>query len=119
SGGLARLPDAAQDQFPLPRQHSGGTHCARRRPLHGSCETRRHARHPGMARASRSGRRGVQEWLSFYFKSPVRAAGLYPEHDLFIQLMKLKNTLRYLRGEELITYLGIEYSDYVLCSPSV
>jgi myo-inositol-1-phosphate synthase len=56
-------------------------------------------------------RLGIQEWLSFYFKSPMTAPGLYPEHDLFIQLMKLKNTLRYLRGEELITHLGLEYYD--------
>ncbi len=56
-------------------------------------------------------RRGIQEWLSFYFKSPMTAPGLYPEHDLFIQLMKLKNTLRHLRGEELITHLGLEYYD--------
>jgi myo-inositol-1-phosphate synthase len=54
---------------------------------------------------------GIQEWLSFYFKSPMTAEGLYPEHDLFIQLMKLKNTLRHLRGEELITHLGLEYYD--------
>ena len=54
---------------------------------------------------------GVQEWLSFYFKSPMTAPGLYPEHDLFIQLMKLKNTLRHLRGEDLITHLGLEYYD--------
>jgi myo-inositol-1-phosphate synthase len=54
---------------------------------------------------------GLQEWLSFYFKSPMSAPGLYPEHDLFIQLMKLKNTLRHLRGEELITHLGLEYYD--------
>jgi myo-inositol-1-phosphate synthase len=52
---------------------------------------------------------GIQEWLSFYFKSPQTAPGLYPEHDLFIQLQKLKNTLRYLRGEDLITHLGREY----------
>ena len=56
-------------------------------------------------------RLGIQEWLSFYFKSPMTAPGLYPEHDLFIQLMKLKNTLRHLRGEELITHLGLEYYD--------
>ena len=56
--------------------------------------------------AKRAGMHGIQEWLSFYFKSPVHAPGLYPEHDLFIQLMKLKNTLRYLKGEELITHLG-------------
>jgi myo-inositol-1-phosphate synthase len=61
--------------------------------------------------AKRVGYSGVQEWLSFYFKSPMHAPGLYPEHDLFIQLMKLKNTLRYLRGEELITHLGREYYD--------
>ncbi len=54
---------------------------------------------------------GIQEWLSFYFKSPMSAPGLYPEHDLFIQLMKLKNTLRHLRGEQLITHLGLEYYD--------
>jgi myo-inositol-1-phosphate synthase len=54
---------------------------------------------------------GIQEWLSFYFKSPMTVPGLYPEHDLFIQLMKLKNTLRHLKGEELITHLGLEYYD--------
>jgi len=54
---------------------------------------------------------GIQEWLSFYFKSPMTAPGLYPEHDLFIQLMKLKNTLRHLKREELITHLGLEYYD--------
>ncbi len=61
--------------------------------------------------AQRSGMKGIQEWLSFYFKSPMTAPELYPEHDLFIQLMKLKNTLRHLRGEELITHLGLEYYD--------
>jgi myo-inositol-1-phosphate synthase len=61
--------------------------------------------------AKRAGMSGIQEWLSFYFKSPQHAKDLYPEHDLFIQLMKLKNTLRYLRGEELITHLGLEYYD--------
>jgi myo-inositol-1-phosphate synthase len=61
--------------------------------------------------AQRAGMGGIQEWLSFYFKSPMHAPGLYPEHDLFIQLMKLKNTLRHLRGEELITHLGLEYYD--------
>jgi myo-inositol-1-phosphate synthase len=61
--------------------------------------------------AKRAGMHGIQEWLSFYFKSPVHAPGLYPEHDLFIQLMKLKNTLRYLKGEDLITHLGREYYD--------
>ncbi len=54
---------------------------------------------------------GIQEWLSFYFKSPMTAEGLYPEHDLFIQSMKLKNTLRHLKGEEMITHLGLEYYD--------
>jgi myo-inositol-1-phosphate synthase len=54
---------------------------------------------------------GIQEWLSFYFKAPMTVPGLYPEHDLFIQLMKLKNTLRHLKGEELITHLGLEYYD--------
>ncbi|MCX8174879.1 MAG: inositol-3-phosphate synthase [Candidatus Micrarchaeota archaeon] len=62
--------------------------------------------------AQRAGMRGIQEWLSFYFKSPMHAEGLYPEHDLSIQHMKLKNTLRYLMGERLITHLGIEYYDY-------
>jgi myo-inositol-1-phosphate synthase len=61
--------------------------------------------------AYRAGLKGIQEWLSFYYKSPMAAPGLYPEHDLFIQLMKLKNTLRYLKGEELITHLGLEYYD--------
>jgi myo-inositol-1-phosphate synthase len=54
---------------------------------------------------------GIQEWLSFYWKSPMTAPGLYPEHDLFIQLMKLKNTLRHIKGESLITHLGLEYYD--------
>lgn len=61
--------------------------------------------------AQRAGMRGVQEWLSFYFKAPQTAPGLYPEHDLFIQLMKLKNTLRHMMGEDLITHLGLEYYD--------
>jgi len=61
--------------------------------------------------AQRSGMRGIQEWLSFYFKAPMTAPGLYPEHDIFIQLMKLKNTLRWMRGEDLITHLGLEYYD--------
>jgi myo-inositol-1-phosphate synthase len=61
--------------------------------------------------AQRCGMKGVQEWLSFYFKSPMTAPKLYPEHDIFIQLMKLKNTLRHLRGEDLITHLGLEYYD--------
>jgi myo-inositol-1-phosphate synthase len=61
--------------------------------------------------AHRCGMKGIQEWLSFYFKSPMCAPELYPEHDLFIQLMKLKNTLRYIKGEDLITHLGLEYYD--------
>ena len=59
--------------------------------------------------AARAGLKGIQEWLSFYFKSPMVAEGLYPEHDLFIQLTKLKNTLRHVAGEELITHLGLDY----------
>ena len=62
--------------------------------------------------AQRADLAGVQEWLSFYFKSPQTAPGLYPEHDLFIQQTKLKNTLRYLMGEEQITHLGVEYYEY-------
>jgi myo-inositol-1-phosphate synthase len=61
--------------------------------------------------AQRAGMKGIQEWLSFYFKAPQTAPGLYPEHDIFIQLMKLKNTLRHLQGEDLITHLGLEYYD--------
>ncbi len=59
--------------------------------------------------AQRAAMTGIQEWLSFYFKSPQCAPNLYPEHDLFIQLKKLKNTLRYLMGEEQITHLGLDY----------
>ncbi len=59
--------------------------------------------------AKRAGMGGVQEWLSFYFKAPQTAPELYPEHDLFIQHKKLKNTLRYMMGEDLITHLGLEY----------
>jgi myo-inositol-1-phosphate synthase len=61
--------------------------------------------------AQRAGLKGIQEWLSFYFKAPMTAPKLYPEHDLFIQLMKLKNTLRWMKGEDLITHLGHEYYD--------
>ena len=61
--------------------------------------------------AQRAGMKGVQEWLSFYFKAPQTAPGLYPEHDIFIQLLKLKNTLRHMKGEDLITHLGLEYYD--------
>jgi len=59
--------------------------------------------------AQRAGMGGIQEWLSFYYKSPQVAPGLYPEHDLFIQLTKLKNTLRWIMGEDQITHLGREY----------
>jgi len=59
--------------------------------------------------AQRAGMKGIQEWLSFYYKSPMAAPGLEPEHDLFIQQTKLKNTLRYLMGEDQITHLGLEY----------
>ena len=59
--------------------------------------------------AKRAGKYGIQEWLSFYFKNPIVQKDLYPEHDLSIQLSKLKNNLRYLMGEELITHLGVEY----------
>jgi myo-inositol-1-phosphate synthase len=61
--------------------------------------------------AQRAKMKGIQEWLSFYFKAPQTAPELYPEHDIFIQLMKLKNTLRHLKGEDLITHLGLEYYD--------
>ena len=61
--------------------------------------------------AKRAGMHGIQEWLSFYWKSPQTMPGLYPEHDLFSQLMKLKNTLRYVNGDDLITHLGAEYYD--------
>jgi len=59
--------------------------------------------------AQRAGLKGIQEWLSFYYKSPMAAPGLQPEHDLFIQQTKLKNTLRHLMGEDQITHLGLEY----------
>ncbi len=59
--------------------------------------------------AARADMHGTQEWLSFYFKSPMTAPGLYPEHDLFMQQTKLKNTLRWMMGEEQITHLGREY----------
>ncbi|HEX2600775.1 MAG TPA: inositol-3-phosphate synthase [Gemmatimonadaceae bacterium] len=59
--------------------------------------------------AHRAGMKGIQEWLSFYYKSPMAAPGLQPEHDLFIQQTKLKNTLRHLMGEDQITHLGLEY----------
>ncbi|HLK36030.1 MAG TPA: inositol-3-phosphate synthase [Polyangiaceae bacterium] len=61
--------------------------------------------------AQRADMHGTQEWLSFYFKSPMTAKDLYPEHDLFIQLMKLKNTLRWMVGEDVISHLGTEYYD--------
>jgi myo-inositol-1-phosphate synthase len=59
--------------------------------------------------AQRAGMSGIQEWLSFYYKSPMTAPGLYPEHDLFIQHIKLKNTLRHIMGEDQITHLGLDY----------
>ncbi len=59
--------------------------------------------------AKRSEMSGIQEWLSFYFKSPMCLPTLYPEHDLFVQLAKLKNTLRHIMGEDLITHLGLDY----------
>jgi myo-inositol-1-phosphate synthase len=63
------------------------------------------------ARAKDLQTKGIQEWLSLYFKLPMTAPGLYPEHDLFIQTMKLKNTRRHIMGQELITHLGLEYYD--------
>ncbi len=59
--------------------------------------------------AHRSGLNGIQEWLSFYFKSPQTTPGLPPQHDIFKQLMKLENTLRHIKGEDLITHLGLDY----------
>ncbi len=61
--------------------------------------------------AQRAGMGGIQEWLSFYYKSPQVAPGLYPEHDLFIQLTKLKNTLRWMMGADVITHLGQDYDE--------
>jgi myo-inositol-1-phosphate synthase len=63
--------------------------------------------------AKRADMHGIQEWLSFYFKSPMTPEGLYPEHDLFIQLTKFKNTLRWMMGEDQITHLGREYYDEI------
>lgn len=62
--------------------------------------------------AARAGMGGIQEWLSFFFKAPIHLPTLYPEHDLFIQQIKLKNTLRYMIGEDLITHLGVDYYNY-------
>ncbi|NIO21826.1 MAG: inositol-3-phosphate synthase [Candidatus Aenigmarchaeota archaeon] len=59
--------------------------------------------------AQRAGLKGIQEWLSFYYKAPMHSPEVYPEHDLFIQHTKLKNTLRYMMGEEFITHLGLKY----------
>jgi len=59
--------------------------------------------------AQRSGMKGIQEWMSFYYKAPMAKEGLYPEHDLFIQSMKLKNTLRTLKGDAEITHTGLDY----------
>ncbi|ACU59891.1 inositol-3-phosphate synthase [Chitinophaga pinensis] len=64
--------------------------------------------------AKRAGMSGIQEWLSFYLKSPQTAPGLRPEHDIFKQLIKLQNTLRYLMGEDLITHLGLDYYEGIL-----
>ncbi|QHS63170.1 inositol-3-phosphate synthase [Chitinophaga agri] len=64
--------------------------------------------------AKRAGMSGIQEWLSFYLKSPQTAPGLRPEHDIFKQLIKLQNTLRYLMGEDLITHLGLDYYEDIL-----
>jgi len=61
--------------------------------------------------AQRAGMSGIQEWLSFYFKAPITAPGLYPENDLFVQMVKMKNMLRWMKGEALITHLGHEYYD--------
>ena len=63
--------------------------------------------------AKKSKMSGIQEWLSFYFKSPMCLPKLHPEHDLFVQLAKLKNTLRHIMGEELITHLGLDYTDEI------
>ena len=63
--------------------------------------------------AKRSNMSGIQEWLSFYFKSPMCLPKLYPEHDLFVQLAKLKNTLRHIMGEDLITHLGSDYVEEI------
>lgn len=62
--------------------------------------------------AQRSGMKGIQEWLSFYYKAPQTKEGLYPEHDIFIQSMKLKNTLRAIKGDEEITHTGLDYYDF-------
>src|SRR5262249_42795473 len=61
--------------------------------------------------AHRAGMAGIPEWLGFYWEAPMNPQGPYPEHDLFIPPMKLKNTLRYTKGDELITHLGAEYYD--------
>jgi myo-inositol-1-phosphate synthase len=61
--------------------------------------------------ASRAGLSGIQEWLSFYFKAPQTQPGLYPEHDIFIQHWKLKNTLRWMMGEDQVTHLGLDYDE--------
>ena len=92
---MAELPDADQDKFPGPRLHPRGPHRPRPRLL--------------LDLAQRAGHGGIQEWLSFFFKSPMTLPELYPEHDLFIQQMKLKNTLRAFMGEDLITHLGLDY----------
>ena len=78
----------------------------------GATEVKSELRMPCWAIAARTSSLrglGIQEWLSFYFKAPDSAKGVYPEHDLFIQSMKMKNTLRHIMGEDLITHLGLEY----------
>ncbi len=59
--------------------------------------------------AQRAGMSGIQEWLSFYFKSPMASPELHPERDIFIQLRYLKNRLRWMAGEQMITHLALEY----------
>ena len=97
SDRMARLSDAAEDQLPVPRQHPGGAHRARFSAVSRSRQAGGDVGHPGVALVLLQG--------------PMHAPEVYPEHDLFIQLMKLKNTLRYMQGEELITHLGREYYD--------
>jgi len=59
--------------------------------------------------AQRAGLKGIQEWMSFFFKSPMHRPDLKPENDLFIQHIKLKNTLRLLMHEEIIDHSGLDY----------
>jgi len=64
--------------------------------------------------AKRANLSGIQEWLSFYLKSPQTIPGVPAENDIFKQLMKLQNTLRYIMGEELITHLGQDYEEELI-----